>query len=102
MPSCSPAGAGEIENMSTADVNNLRQEVRTALNEFQREFPNAIEQIATHRRAVEQFCNLQPSVSEDSLQKLIQKQTHIKSAIMATWRSLRRVQYWSKLRQRSL
>jgi hypothetical protein len=71
------------------------------LNDFEREFPNAVEQIATHRRAVEQFCNLRLS-GADALQKLIQKQVHIKSAIMATWRSLRRVQYWSKLRKRSL
>jgi hypothetical protein len=88
-------------SMSAADLNILRQQLRTALNDFEREFPNAIEQIATHRRAVEEFCNLRLS-GEEALQKLIQKQAHIKSAILATWRSLRRVQYWSKLRQRSL
>lgn len=71
----------------------LKQELRSALAEFQRDFPDAKDHIATHRREVDDFCNLEPHMAFEALRK----QAAIKSAIMTSWRSLRRIRYWSKL-----
>lgn len=72
---------------------SLKQELRAALAEFERDFPDATDHIATHRREVDEFCNLEPHTADDARRK----QASIKSAIMASWRSLRRIRYWSKL-----
>jgi hypothetical protein len=74
---------------------SLKQDLRAQLAEFERDFPDAKDHIGTHRRAVEQFCKLQLCAGDE----LLRRQTAIKSAIMTSWRSLRRIRYWTKLRK---
>jgi hypothetical protein len=91
------AHSGILTYMISRDfaLENLKQDLRATLAEFERDFPDAKDHIATHRRAVNDFCKLQPHTAEDSLRK----QAAIKSAIMTSWRSLRRIRYWAKLRK---
>ena len=74
---------------------SMKQDLRSTLAEFERDFPDAKDHIGTHRRAVDEFCMLAPLVDID----IRRKQAGIKSSIMTSWRSLRRIRYWAKLRR---
>jgi len=76
-------------------LETLKKDLQATLAEFERDFPDEKYHIAIHRRAVDKFCNLPPRMADDSRRK----QAALKSAIMASWRSLRRIRYWAKHRK---
>ena len=76
-------------------LETLKKDLQATLAEFERDFPDAKDHIATHRRAVDEFCNLPPHLADDTRRR----QAALKSAIMSSWRSLRRIRYWAKLRK---
>ncbi len=78
-----------------AEFETFKQELWARLADLERDFPYATNQLAAHRRAVDEFCNLEsPTTSEARLERW-RKQTNIKSAIMNSWLILNRMRLWS-------
>jgi hypothetical protein len=81
---------------NAADFETLKQELRNKLADLERDFPDAVDQIATHRRTVDDFCNKEIPTTKDSRTQLWRKQMSIKMTIGTSWLSLNRIRLWSR------
>jgi hypothetical protein len=79
-----------------ADFETLKQELRNKLADFERDFPDEVDQIATHRRTVDDFCKKEIPTTKDSRTQLWRKQMSIKMTIGTSWLSLNRIRLWSR------
>ena len=61
---------------NAADFETMKQELRNKLADLERDFPDAVDQIATHRCTVDDFCNKEIPTTKDSNPAVVQANEH--------------------------
>jgi hypothetical protein len=84
------------ENYYDASFTQMKQGVRSLLDQLKHKHPNAVAEIAICEQAVKDFCDFQPTKDINGLMTLSQKQTNVIAVITTTQNSLRRQAMWDR------